>query len=179
MSTRTKALVLIACVVVPVVAFGLYYFAPWTLFTSKTVNDAAPAMPASTAAPAANATPASTGPAYPRVLSTGSFIAQGHPTSGTVSIIEVGPGQRILRLENLKTDNGPDVKVWLTDQAVSPDRQNVFDDGKYVNLGALKGNLGNQNYTIPASADLSALTSVSLWCDRFDVSFGAAALQQR
>ncbi|HQZ86482.1 MAG TPA: DM13 domain-containing protein, partial [Actinomycetota bacterium] len=53
----------------------------------------------------------------------------------------------------------------------------VFDKGAYVSLGKLKGNQGNQNYEIPATVDLAKLSSVSLWCDRFDVSFGAAELQ--
>jgi hypothetical protein len=141
------------------------------------VNDAAPAIetPASSA-PLTDATPGSTAVAYPRVLARGEFIAQGHPASGSVAIIETAPGERILRIENLDTDNGPDVKVWLTDQPVSKEQQNIFDDGLVVSLGALKGNKGNQNYAIPADADLAALTSVSLWCDRFDVSFGAAQL---
>jgi hypothetical protein len=52
----------------------------------------------------------------------------------------------------------------------------VFDDGRYVDLGSLKGNVGNQNYVIPADVDLTTLSSLSLWCDRFDVSFGAATL---
>jgi Electron transfer DM13 len=52
----------------------------------------------------------------------------------------------------------------------------VFDDGAWADLGALKGNVGSQNYAIPADVDLAQLTSVSIWCDRFDVSFGAAAL---
>ncbi|MDT4915055.1 MAG: hypothetical protein QOC66_4183 [Pseudonocardiales bacterium] len=52
----------------------------------------------------------------------------------------------------------------------------MFDDGAHVSLGTLKGNLGNQVYRIPRHADLSRLTSLSLWCDRFDVSFGAAVL---
>jgi hypothetical protein len=56
------------------------------------------------------------------------------------------------------------------------DGWHVFDDGAYVSLGTLKGNLGNQVYPIPARADLSKLTSISIWCDRFDVSFGAAEL---
>jgi hypothetical protein len=52
----------------------------------------------------------------------------------------------------------------------------VFDDGKYVSLGKLKGNKGDQNYTLPVGLDLNRYTSVSIWCDRFDVSFGAAPL---
>jgi hypothetical protein len=52
----------------------------------------------------------------------------------------------------------------------------VFDDGEYVSLGKLKGNKGSQNYTLPDGIDLARYTSVSIWCDRFDVSFGAAEL---
>jgi hypothetical protein len=85
----------------------------------------------------------------------------------------------VLRIENLDTSNGPDLKVWLTDAPVieGEDGWRVFDDGAYVDLGALKGNQGSQNYTIPADVDLSDLTSVAIWCDRFSVSFGAAELQ--
>ena len=55
----------------------------------------------------------------------------------------------------------------------------MFDDGRYVDLGELKGNIGSSNYPLPPDVDLAALTSVSIWCDRFDVSFGAAALEPR
>jgi hypothetical protein len=69
--------------------------------------------------------------------------------------------------------------VWLSDAPVLPgtDGWFVFDDGEYVDLGALKGNVGNQNYAIPADVDLTDLSSVTIWCDRFNVSFGAAELR--
>ena len=52
----------------------------------------------------------------------------------------------------------------------------MFDDGRQVDLGELKGNIGSSNYVLPADVDLAQLRSVSIWCDRFNVSFGAAAL---
>lgn len=52
----------------------------------------------------------------------------------------------------------------------------MFDDGKHVSLGKLKGNKGDQNYAIPEGLNLSDYSSVTIWCDRFDVSFGAAEL---
>jgi len=87
----------------------------------------------------------------------------------------------VLRLENLDTSSGPDVHVWLTDAPVKPgkDGWDVFDDGKYLDTGKLKGNKGNQNYPLPAGTDLAGYTSVRLWCDRFNVSFGAAELTGR
>jgi hypothetical protein len=84
----------------------------------------------------------------------------------------------VLHLESLDTSNGPSLKVWITDADVKPgqDGWGVFDDGAYLSLGQLKGNKGNQNYALPAKADLDKYTSVSIWCDRFNVSFGAAEL---
>ena len=85
----------------------------------------------------------------------------------------------MLRIEDLDTSNGPDLKVWLTDAPVRSGRDGwfVFDDGRYVDLGRLKGNRGSQNYDLPDSVDLRRLASLSIWCDRFNVSFGAARLQ--
>jgi hypothetical protein len=45
-----------------------------------------------------------------------------------------------------------------------------------LELGALKGNKGNQNYELPAGVDLSKYRSVVIWCRRFSVPFGAAPL---
>ena len=59
---------------------------------------------------------------------------------------------------------------------MTKDGWHVYDDGRYVDLGGLKGNIGNQLYPIPDTANLAVLRSVTIWCDRFDVSFGAAQL---
>jgi hypothetical protein len=68
--------------------------------------------------------------------------------------------------------------VWLSDQPVKGDKSGwrVFDTGRRVELGELKGNKGNQTYDIPADADLSTVRSVTIWSGRFSVSYGAAAL---
>ena len=101
-----------------------------------------------------------------------------HRTTGTVRVLRAADGSLVLRLENLDTSSGPDVHVWLSDAPVKPgkDGWDLFDDGKYLDAGKLKGNKGNQNYPLPAGTDLTAYTSVSVWCDRFNVSFGAAEL---
>ena len=114
----------------------------------------------------------------PRLLSRGELISHEHATHGTVSVVQQPDGQRVLAIAHLNTSNGPDLHVWLTDAPVRPGRDgwHVFDDGRHVSLGTLKGNVGNQVYSIPRSVDLSRLTSVTIWCARFDVSFGAAQL---
>ena len=45
-------------------------------------------------------------------------------------------------------------------------------------LGSLKGNVGNQNYEIPADADVNALFSVVIYCSPFHVVFSVAPLKK-
>ncbi|MGQ4619436.1 DM13 domain-containing protein [Nocardia sp. R7R-8] len=150
---------------------GLAVFQPWRLFTDTTVQEAAPSAPA---APGPDGTES-----RPHTIARGTFISHEHATAGTVAVLRLPDGSRVLRLENLDTSDGPDLHVWLTDAPVRAGRDGwfVFDDGSHTDLGRLKGNQGDQNYPIPAEADLARLTSVAIWCDRFDVSFGAAEVR--
>jgi len=68
----------------------------------------------------------------------------------------------------------------LTDRPVVPglDGAYAFDDGAHHELGKLKGNRGNQVYPLPDDLDLSNVRSVTIWCARFAVSFGAAELSK-
>ncbi|MGW5743745.1 DM13 domain-containing protein [Amycolatopsis sp. NPDC003861] len=168
------------------VAAGLYWFQPWQLWVDETVQEALPepaAAPATVSVPPVSSPSASvpSRPAEPADLATGKLISHEHRTAGTVRILRAADGSLVLRLENLETSSGPDVHVWLTDAPVKPGKDGwaVFDDGKHLDAGKLKGNKGNQNYPLPAGTDLAGYRSVSLWCDRFDVSFGAAELAGR
>ncbi|WP_290061788.1 DM13 domain-containing protein [Amycolatopsis solani] len=162
-----------------VVAAGLYWFQPWQLWVDEAVQEDLP--PAAAAAPAPTSASASAPAPQPAELATGTLISHEHETSGTVRIVRAADGSLVLRLENLATSSGPDVHVWLTDAPVKPGQAgwSVFDDGRHLDAGKLKGNRGNQNYALPADVDLTKYTSVSIWCDRFDVSFGAAELTSR
>ncbi|MEU2491565.1 DM13 domain-containing protein [Streptomyces sp. NPDC007883] len=171
--------VVIVGLVVAVV--GLYWFQPWKLWVDETVREELPtAAPAPSDGPTASADTAPPAAAAPEVLATGSFISHEHATTGSVKIVRLADGSRVLRIEDLDTSSGPDLRVWLTDAPVKEGRDgwHVFDDGEYLSLGGLKGNKGDQNYALPAGADLNRLTSVTVWCDRFDVSFGAAELRK-
>lgn len=179
---------------------GLYLFQPWRLFTSSTVVEAVPTasqdagMQTTAPSPPAGISPSSvvpsdpseppgepgapTAPPAPRVLAQGTVVSHEHTSSGMVCVLELADGSRVLRFEALDTSDGPDLRVWLTDAPVLEGVAgwHVFDDGRYLDLGELKANRGDQNYPIPAEADLAQYTSVSVWCRRFAVSFGAAAL---
>ncbi|MFG2335351.1 DM13 domain-containing protein [Streptomyces yangpuensis] len=170
---RVWAGALIAAVVV--LGIGSYWFQPWKLWRDETVSEALPV----TAAPQRPSGAATGAPAAgPRTLAQGTLISHEHTTTGSAKLIRLADGSHTLRLENLDTSNGPDLRVWLTDAPVKEGVAGwrVFDDGKYVSLGKLKGNKGDQNYEIPADVNLADYSSVTIWCDRFDVSFGAASL---
>jgi hypothetical protein len=176
----TKRKVLIGGAALTVVGVGLYLFQPWTAFIDKRVEEGLPAAVVVTSAPqsasgAATAAPTS-GPAATEAaeLSRGSFLSGAHDTTGVARVIRQADGSAVLRLENLKTSNGPDVHVYL---AADEAKKSVDGLGTgAVALGKLKGNLGDQNYLVPAGTDLGKLHSVVLWCDRFSVGFGAADL---
>lgn len=100
----------------------------------------------------------------------GNFVEAGdgfHKAEGIAKVINLADGRTFLRLENLKTTNGPDLYVYLS---VGKDASDI------VNLGRLKGNIGNQNYEIPAGADLSKYNTVLIWCKAFSTLFGSAKL---
>jgi hypothetical protein len=113
------------------------------------------------------------------VVRRGAFISHEHDTSGQARVVRKADGSHVLELVGLDTSNGPDLRVWLSDQPVRPGSGgwHVFDDGMWVELGRLKGNQGDQAYPIPAGTDLDRLESVTVWCKRFSVSFGAAELR--
>jgi hypothetical protein len=114
--------------------------------------------------------------AAPTALETGSFASGAHPTSGTATLYKLDDGKTVLRLTNFETSNGPAVHVYLT-AATAVNGNSDVTSGKFVDLGGLKGNVGNQNYDVPADIDLSQYHGVSIWCSRFSVNFGYAKLQ--
>lgn len=108
-------------------------------------------------------------PAGPVSLASGSFTGQdGHAGSGKAEVIESPGGERDLVFTEFEVDPGVDVEVYLT-----PGTESVDDR---VELGGLKGNVGDQQYAIPSDADLSRYDSVVLWCTPFTVRIATAEL---
>jgi len=173
---RRPATWIVLALLAVLAGFGLYWFEPWRLVTNTTVNDA---ITAPTSAATASAAPEpSASPTGPVIELRGTFVTHEHDTTGEARIVRHPDGRRQLELVNLDTSDGPDLRVWLSDQPVTAGTAGwrVFDDGRWVELGKLKGNKGNQVYDVPADADPTTLRSVTIWCKRFSVSFGAAAL---
>ena len=109
-------------------------------------------------------------------LESGRFYSILHPTEGTATIFQMGDGTRILRLTSFRTSNGPDVHVYMVAADDAKDIATVQHAG-FIDLGVLKGNIGDQNYALSNDLDLTKYRAVSIWCKRFSVNFGAAALR--
>jgi hypothetical protein len=146
-----------------VIVFVLAWFQPQKLLIEKTVNEAAPLVSSNPTASAST-----------KEIAAGSFRSLEHHTTGTARLLHLGDGSVIVRLEDLDTSNGPDVRVYLS--SIPADR-GLHDYGHgFVDLGGLKGNRGSQNYRVPAGTDLSKYRSVVIWCRRFTVGFAVAPL---
>ena len=113
--------------------------------------------------------------AEPVEIAAGSFHSNAHETKGRATIYQLDNGRRVLRLTEFKTSNGPDVRVYLV-AAADVQKEDAAKRAGIIDLGALKGNVGDQNYDVPAGLDLSKYRAVSIWCRRFSVNFGAAPL---
>ncbi len=166
MNPTGKRRIVIGAAIVAAAAVGWYLFRPELLFVDTTVNESLPIAGADTNSAAATDA---------RTLARGMFHNGAHETKGTAAIHQLADGKRILRLTGFATSNGPDVHVYLVKVGDATDNDAVKSAG-YVDLGALKGNVGDQNYEIPTSVDLARHRAVTIWCARFGVNFGTAPL---
>ena len=155
MSNRLKV-TLLALIIAGAGAW--YAFRPERLFINQKVNEQFP-----TAAAASNQ------------LASGKFHSGAHETKGMATVFQLADGKKTLRLTNFETSNGPDLHLYLVAATDAKDNDSVTKAG-FVDLGTLKGNIGDQNYELPANADLAKYRAVTIWCKRFSVNFGTAPL---
>jgi len=108
-------------------------------------------------------------PAEPVSLASGQFTGEdGHAGSGTATYIREADGERVVTFTDFEVDPGAKSVVWLTQDETN------FDDR--VELGDLKGNVGDQQYSIPADADLRKYDTVVVYCTPFTVRIAVAPL---
>ena len=152
-------------IVVPIAVIAAfiawYAFRPERLVVNRRVDEAMPAAQSSSS---------------PQPLASGQFYSILHPTAGTATIYQMGDGSRVLRFTDFSTSNGPDVHVYMVAADDAKDAAAVEKAG-FIDLGVIKGNIGDQNYTFGNDLDLAKYRAVSIWCKRFSVNFGAVALR--
>lgn len=158
-SNGKKATAALLAAVVVVGAWAA--FRPELLFVNQTVNETLPSS--------------GQGGAAPILVSQSAFSSGAHQTKGTAGLYE-DQGSYVLRLTNFSTSNGPDVHVYVVEGAQGNDDAKIKSGG-FLDLGSIKGNIGDQNYTLPANFDAHKYGAVSIWCKRFAVNFGSASLQ--
>ena len=150
---------MVTLLVLIVAGVGAWYaFRPERLFINQKVNEQFPT------ASAAN-----------DKLASGLFHSGAHETKGTAAVFQLADGKKTLRLTDFTTSNGPDLHVYLVAADDAKDSDAVTKAG-FVDLGSLKGNIGDQNYDLPANTDLAKYRAVTIWCKRFSVNFGTAPL---
>jgi hypothetical protein len=155
---------------------GWYLASP--LFLSTTIDEPPPALsggpspvisPLASASLVPSASPSGAAPVTAVRSGTFSGADEFHFGRGTATLLETEPGRYIVRLEEFEVRNGPDLYVYLSPSA------DGYAEGA-VELGRLKADKGNQNYEVPADADLGKARSVVIWCRQFSVLFAVAPL---
>jgi hypothetical protein len=101
------------------------------------------------------------------VLAEAPLVAHAHGAEGKALLIEVG-GQKIVRFEDLKTINGPDLRIYLSADLGADD---------FVDLGPIRATEGSVNYSVPAGTDTEKYRNVLIWCRAFSVLFSYAELK--
>ena len=146
-------------VLVTALLIAWYAFRPERLFINRNVNEQFP----------------QNGGALSQTLLSGRFHSVVHPTEGTATIYQMSDGSRMLRFTNFRTSNGPNVHIYLLGADDATDSSSVRS-ARFIDLGPMKGNIGDQNYSFGPDVDLSQYRAVSVWCERFSVNFGTAPL---
>ncbi len=194
---RKRAWWIIGILAVLVAPIAWYLGSP--LFISRTVNEAFPtgkafpmsagatiptgmtpqqvedvmAKAAGVNAPASEAMPKGT---LATRVARGTFVGKDgfHKGEGVATVYRVGQ-ELVLRFEEFKVTNGPALYVILTKHAAPKGRSDV--EQGHVEIGRLKGNIGNQNYTLPAEVNSNEYRAVVVYCKEFHVVFATASLQ--
>jgi hypothetical protein len=149
--------------------YGVVAVAAAVLVVAPTLFDKRVDERVVTGIPAARATP----DARNVQVAAGRFVSIAHEGTGRAAVVELAGGERKLTLTDFETDAGPDLRLYVSTGDPAGGELGDFED-----LGALKGNIGNQQYTLPRGLDLERYSTVVVWCRAFSVAFTSAPLQK-
>ncbi|HRG79088.1 MAG TPA: DM13 domain-containing protein [Cyclobacteriaceae bacterium] len=106
-------------------------------------------------------------PTMAQQVSMGMIMGINHTVSGTATIYLLD-GKHTLLLDPFSSQNGPDLKVYLSKDVGATN---------YLRLGALQSTMGKQSYSIPSGISLSDYPYVHVWCEQFSVEFARAEMK--
>jgi electron transfer DM13 len=169
---RPALLALAIAILVPLAWVAWYLGSP--LFVDRVVDERSPIGAAPAAGRPADAKPGSTEPV---LLSRGRFgeIDAIHKGEGTATLFTLAGGRAGLQFEEFRVTNGPDLYVYLSGHP-APRDSGQLHEGAALEVARLKGNVGNQNYELPADLDLTGFSSVVIYCKAFSTVFSTAEL---
>lgn len=157
------------------VAAGVLVIAP-TLIDKKVDEQIVTGAPATTPSAPAKADGESQSRVAPRgnvQIAAGRFSSIAHESSGKAAVVELPSGARKLTLSDFETDPGPDLRLY-----VSTGDPAEGDLGRFRDLGALKGNVGDQQYDLSRHVKIARYSTVVVWCRAFSVAFTSAPLER-
>jgi Electron transfer DM13 len=152
---------LLIAVSIPVVVALWWAFRPEKLWINQRVNEAAPFDTS----------------ADPEPIFTGQFDSK---AGGRVTVFKKPNGQEYLRLKDLTTsdDADADAHVELAKSSEVSQAQGAAKAGiDGIDLGSLKTEQGDQNYDLPAAADLTKYNAVVIYNKRTSAILGSAKLE--
>lgn len=163
--TPRRRLAWLAALAITAIILPAVWYLGSPLFINQMVSERLPAGPPQAAT------------AQPAVLALGQFgaIDAVHRGEGRVSLLTLPDGSRLLRFDDFKVTNGPDLFVYLSSHPAPRDGSQLHA-GAALEVARLKGNIGSQNYELPPGLDLSAFRSVIIYCRQFSVVFSTATL---
>jgi hypothetical protein len=115
------------------------------------------------------------------VVKSGTFVAGEHPSEGTVRIVTENSKSYLELDRAFKTsDMGPDLHVILhrSDDVLGSTKPPSYplQEQDYVILGRLQKFNGAQRYPISDNINLADYKSATIWCRKFNATFGTAKL---
>jgi hypothetical protein len=118
-------------------------------------------------------------PSGSQIIVTGQFasIDSVRQASGNLTIYQNPDGTRLLHIEeNFRISRAPEMHLILT-RNPDPMAESTGVGVDYIDIGVLRGNVGQQNYTIPPSVDFNRYPVLAIYSSQYDAVLGTATLQ--
>jgi hypothetical protein len=113
-----------------------------------------------------------------RVLATGTMYDVDRVGRGTVRIVSLPDGRRVLRLEDFFVSINSDLEIWFSEHPM-PRTTPEAASSPHRQLAMLDATAGAMNYEIPAEFDVSRYGSIVIWCELTSNAYAAASLERR